>query len=169
MRSGIHTKAWLIVVASLFLFVHAGLGGAVAGESKPYNPKDDPNYTPETSKKVPERGEAIRGLVKEYEGRAIPGVEGRPGTTQYAPTQPQGYTQEPPLADLRESVRDPLFGDAYAYPYYPYGYWYRWRWTGSPRIPWWSLIPFARDDDDKDFFPDKGHFQFGHHGSKKLH
>jgi hypothetical protein len=47
----------------------------------------------------------------------------------------------------------------FGYPYAPYSPSYPWWWERSPRIPWWSLVPFAKGD--KDFFDHFGRFRFG--------
>ncbi len=159
MRTRVLTKIGPLVAAFLFLLAYAGHGGA----AEPYDPKDDPNYAPETSGKLPVGKEAVQELIKEFEGQAMPKGERHPGAAQSAPGQPQQYTQGTTLPAPRVSSQDPVFGDTFAYPYSPYGERYRWWWAGSPRIPWWSLIPFARGDED--FLHHAGDFNFGHpHG-----
>ena len=141
----------------LLLFAHAGQAGAAVGVAEGYNPKEDPNYAQATSRSLSARLEAIQELVKEFEGQLIPTVGAGQETAQSTAAQPDHYTHATPPA----AEREPTFVDPFSYPYG------RWRWRGSPRIPWWSLIPFARGD--KDFFDHFGHFPFGHHRGGRFH
>lgn len=148
---------WLSIAVSVLLFAHAGQAGAAVGVAEAYNPKDDPNYVEATSGSPLAKWEAIRELVKEFEAGAFPTVERRQGSQSSAAAQPDHYTQAtPPAAEREPTIVDPFV----------YGRWSGW-WLGhSPRIPWWSLIPFARGDTNFHFH---GHFPFGHHHGGHSH
>ena len=157
MKVRVPSQIWGMVAAILFLVAHPSQGIASVATLEAYNPKDDPNYAQATSGSLSARWEAIQELVKEFEAGAIPTVNRRQGSQSSAAAQPDHYTQAtPPAAEREPTFVDPFF--------YPDG---RWWWRGSPRIPWWSLIPFARGD--KDFFDHFGHFPFGNHHGGRFH
>ncbi len=160
MRTWVQEYIWPSIASFALLFAHAGQAGAAVGVAEGYNPKDDPNYAEATSGSLSARLEAVRELVKEFEAGAIPTVNRRQGSQSSAAAQPDHYTQATPPA----AEREPTFVDPFSYPY---GRWNRRWWDSSPRIPWWSLIPFARGD--KDFFDHFGHFPFGHHRGGRFH
>jgi hypothetical protein len=153
------------MAAFLLLVAWPGHGGAAADVLERYNPKDDPNYAPGPSKSLAVQGEAIWKLVEAFQGEPIPRAERREVVAQSAPPQPDHYTRETAPSVSRGTVQDPFFINPFGYPYAPYGSSYLWWHERSPRIPWWSLIPFAKGD--KDFFDHFGHFRFGRpHGGQ---
>ena len=121
-----------------------------------YNPLDDPNYRQVNSGKPQPQGETIGILVKQFESMTSSPAKRDTEIAQIGQPQPEHYTQsstsEPNWSYYTEE------GD---YPFYAYGRRFPWRstygYTSSPRIPWWSLVPFVRDPDRHSFFFHRGH------------
>jgi len=164
MKVRVPSQIWGMVAAILFLVAHPSQGIAAATSLEAYNPKEDPNYAQGTSRSLGARGKAVWELVKDFQGKAIPMGEASQETAHSATAQPEQYTQAvPPTMSTSSDALNPVFGGPFAYRYYRNGRWGRSRWGRSPRIPWWSLIPFARGDKDFHFRGRFGHFPFRHH------
>jgi hypothetical protein len=108
----------------------------------PYNPKDDPNYTQTTAKRLPAAWEALSPLVHAFE-TSLP-IERRQGVVSSASPQPLPYTQPTVPEVSSPPLFDPLmYGVFGAVPYYAYRSPFP-GWKSSPRIPWWDLLPLTK-------------------------
>ena len=163
MKTRIQMHVRWSMVAFLLLIGWPGHGAAATDVLEGYNPKNDPNYAAGSSKSPAVQGEAIWTLVEAFQGGPIPQAERREVVALSAPPQPDHYARDTAPPVPRGTLQEPFFINPFGYPYAPYGPSYpRW-WDRSPRIPWWSLVPFAKGG--KDFFEGFGHFHFGHpHG-----
>lgn len=149
------TTFWSILAAVL-LVVHGRLVLAVSATPDQYDPRHDPNFAPETSERAPVNWEAIWGLVREFEARAYLNVDRPQATAPYAQPQPWHYVQGVPTFSGSPPIPDvPGYGDPYVGSWYAYGSSFSGYWEPSPRIPWWSLIPFRSRDGH-------GHHHTGH-------
>ncbi len=138
------------LVALTSLSVLGARGFAVAGPLEGYNPKDDPNYTRALGNRAV-RDEALLGLIGEFEGQQTTSPARPLPVSQAAPPQPQSYVSgDTRVASV--STGQPNYGPEYgfgagyapAFSYYGHTVWYPGWWQASPRIPWWSLLPFTR-------------------------
>jgi len=155
MRAPLPTQCRIILIAVLFVFGMLALGKANAEQEKPYNPQKDPTYRGDAAEKAPASGGPVRDLVEEYERRSLPPAEPpRVGPPPDA-VQPQSYTATPPPSDPRADAPGAFYCNSPVYLGYPYGCGTPWWWETSPRIPWWSLTPFTKED--KDSFRHKDH------------
>ena len=138
------TNAFVAVTAAVLLLTHLGEVGVASATPDQYDPRLDPNYSRETSETAPINWEAVWSLVREFEARTYLNVDGPQVAAPYAQPQPWHYVQGTSLFDSSsQGYGVPVYGDPYAlarYAYYPsLSPW----WGKSPRIPWWSLIPFS--------------------------
>ena len=118
----------------------------VAATPEQYDPRRDPNYSRETSDRTPLNWQAVWALVREFEERAYPSIERPQMTAPYAQPQPWHYVQEIPSPVATSPIAGAdVYGGAYGGSFYGYDPWFPGRWETSPRIPWWSLIPFKKD------------------------
>jgi len=132
------------VATLLFFSMTAVQAQAASRPVEGYNPKTDPNYTQGARQNAPADWQAIWGLVQEFGMQPGPPAERRQGATPYGLHQPRQYADPsdpstPPQLVPGGSVYQSLYG----FPTYPYGGSYPGWWDASPRIPWWSLMPFA--------------------------
>jgi hypothetical protein len=138
-------NTFVVVTAAVLLFTHLGEASAVSAATDQYDPRRDPNYTREASETAPINWEAVWGLVREFEARAHANAARPLPSSQFAFPQPWHYVQE----SFSPGAPPPLSSAAYGAPYggssYGYDPWFAGWWETSPRIPWWSLIPFKRD------------------------
>ena len=142
----LNTNILIAVTATVLLLTHLGEAGAVSAAPDQYDPRRDPNYSREAFQTAPIHWEAVWGLVREFEARTYLNVDRPQVAAPYAQPQPWHYVQGTSLSDSSSpGYGVPVYGDPYAlarYAYYPsLSPW----WGESPRIPWWSLIPFKRD------------------------
>ena len=104
--------------------------------------------------------EAIWALVREFEARAYSNIDQPQMTAPYAQPQPWHYVQGAPSFSGSLSNPDaPIYGGPYIGSWYGYGPSFSGWWKTSPRIPWWSLVPFNRNH----------HGHRGHHEGKGHH
>ncbi len=130
------------VVAAILFMTHPGLAGAVSPTKDQYDPRKDPNYSRENSER-PLNWEAVWGLVREFETRTPSIGRGQP-PSQFAVPQPWHYVQEVPSSGAPPPISGAVgYGAPYGGPFYGYDPWFPGWWGTSPRIPWWSLIPFV--------------------------
>ncbi|MBI4381150.1 MAG: hypothetical protein HY574_08150 [candidate division NC10 bacterium] len=140
------TNTLVAITAAVLLFTHVGEGGAVSVGPDQYDPRRDPNYVREASATTPMNWQAIWSLVREFEGRTDQIVGRGLPSSQFAVPQPSHYVQETPWPGATPSYSGAaVYGGPYGGSFYGYEPWYpSWR-EASPRIPWWSLIPFKTD------------------------
>jgi hypothetical protein len=142
----LNTNILIAVTATVLLLTHLGEAGAVSAAPDQYDPRRDPNYSREAFQTAPIHWEAVWGLVREFETRTHSNMGRSRPSSQFAFPQPWHYVQESlaPGATLPFSGAA-IYGGAYGGPSYGYDSWSRGWWETSPRIPWWSLIPFKKD------------------------
>jgi len=138
------TNILIAVTAAVLLLTHLGEAGVASAATDQYDPRRDPNYSREAFETTPINWEAVWGLVREFEMRTYASVGRSQPASQFAVPQPWHYVQGTSLFDSSSpGYGVPVYGDPYAlarYAYYPsLSPW----WGKSPRIPWWSLIPFS--------------------------
>jgi hypothetical protein len=138
------------VAALLFFYPQAGQAQAASRPGEGYNPKTDPNYTQGARQNVPADWQVIWGSVQEFGMQPGPPAERRQGATPYGLPQPRQYADTPDPSTPPQLVPGGLvYQSLYGFPTYPYGGWHPGWWDASPRIPWWSLIPFTRHGRDR--------------------
>jgi hypothetical protein len=148
MRTKIQWGMLCGVVAALLFMTHPGLAGAVSPTKDQYDPRKDPNYTRETLEKTPVNWQAVWVLVRESEARASFTVDRPQVSAPYAQPQPWHYIEGEPSFSASMASRDaPIYGGPYIGSWYAYGPSFSGWWQTSPRIPWWSLVPFNRNHD----------------------
>ena len=138
------------VAALFFFFAHMGQAQAASRPGEGYNPKTDPNYTQGAWQNAPADWQVIWGPVQEFGVQPGPQTEHRQSATPYGLHQPRQYADASDPSTSPQLVPGGLvYQSLYGVPSYPFGGWYpRW-WDASPRIPWWSLIPFTRHGRDR--------------------
>jgi hypothetical protein len=155
----LNTNILIAVTATVLLLTHFGEAGAVSAAPDQYDPRRDPNYSREAFQTAPIHWEAVWGLVREFEARSHSNMGRSQPSSQFAVPQPWHYVQE----SLSPGATPPLSSAAYGAPYggpsYGYDPWFAGWWERSPRIPWWSLIPFTT----------KAHQHHRHHQGKAKH
>jgi len=141
------TNTLVAVTAAVLLLTHLGEAGVASAATDQYDPRRDPNYTREVSATTPMNWQAIWSLVREFEGRTDQIVGRGLPSSQFAVPQPWHYVQETPSPGATLSYSGAAgYGGVYGGPFYGYEPWYpSWR-EASPRIPWWSLVPFTTKD-----------------------
>ena len=121
-----------------------------------YNPLEDPNYRQANSEKSQIQGKSIGVLVEQFSNMANSSAERGTEIVQIGQPQPEHYTQS-----SKSEPNWSYYTEQGNYPFYTYGRRFPWRssygYTSSPRIPWWSLVPFVRDPDRHSFFFHRGH------------
>lgn len=142
MRNQVRVNRLLVLAAVILLFTPLGTAGAVSAALDQYDPRRDPNYSVQMSEQSPMNWETIWVMVREFEARS-PSVYRPQATTPYAQPQPWHYVQgtTPSIASALASDAS-SYGGWYGNALYPYGATYATWWDSSPRIPWWSLVPF---------------------------
>ena len=152
MRTAIRPSILCSIAAALILLVRSSEAGAVSAAPDQYDPRRDPNYSRETLEKPPVNWDAIWALVREFEARAYPNVNGSQVPAPYAQPQPRHYVEgAPSLSGSPPLSAAPIYGSPYIRSWYAHGPSFSGWWGTSPRIPWWSLIPF------------RSHHAHGHH------
>jgi hypothetical protein len=138
-------NTFVVVTAAVLLFTHLGEGGAVSVGLDQYDPRRDPNYTRAAFETAPINWEAVWGLVREFEARSHANAARPLPSSQFAFPQPWHYVQESFSPGGTAPLSSADYGAPYGGPSYRYDPWVpAWRGT-SPRIPWWTLIPFKTD------------------------
>jgi hypothetical protein len=135
----LNTNILIAVTAAILFLTHLGEAAAVSAVGDEYDPRRDPNYSVQMSEQSPMNWEAIWALAREFEARAYPTVD-RP---QVAQPQPLHYVEQAPsFSGSLPNPDAPIYGGPYIGSWYAYGPSFSGWWQTSPRIPWWSLIPF---------------------------
>lgn len=144
MGSGTRTGFVCSIAATVLLVARPGVGHAASVPSDQYDPRRDPNYSRQAWLTAPIPWEAVLALAREFEGRTYQIMDRRQPSSQFAAPQPWHYVQETPSPWATSSVSGAAgYGGPYGGPFYGYDPWFSgWRET-SPRIPWWSLVPFT--------------------------
>lgn len=136
----LNTNILIAVTATVLLLTHLGEAGAVSAAPDQYDPRRDPNYSREAFQTAPIHWEAVWELVREFEVRSHSNAARSQPSSQFAVPQPWHYVQETPWP----AATPPFSGAAgYGGQYYGYDPWFAGWWEASPRIPWWSLVPFT--------------------------
>lgn len=139
-------NTFVVVTAAVLLFTHLGEGGAVSVGPDQYDPRRDPNYSREAFQTAPIHWDAVWGLVREFEARTYLNVDRPQVAAPYAQPQPWHYVQGTTPSIASPLAPEPsIYGGWYGSPLYAAGLPYVAWWNSSPRIPWWSLIPFKTD------------------------
>jgi hypothetical protein len=139
-------NTFVVVTAAVLLLTHLGEAGAVSVAPDQYDPRRDPNYTREASETAPINWGAIWALVREFEARAYPDVDRTQVAAPYAQPQPWHYVQGTTPSIASPLAPEPsIYGGWYGSLLYAAGLPYVAWWNSSPRIPWWTLIPFKKD------------------------
>jgi hypothetical protein len=137
-------RAWRASAVAVLAVLCACPGGnAASGPLDTYNPKEDPNYRRAITEKQAS-WERILSFIAEFEALQPASTTRRESGPQPAVPQTPSYTAgEPPPRPLPDVS---TYGALFGYPLYGDPFWRRpWR-HESPRIPWWSLLPFTKDD-----------------------
>jgi hypothetical protein len=145
MGSGRRTNIVLTVTAAVLLLTHSGEAGVASAATDQYDPRRDPNYSSEAFETTPINWGAVWGLVREFEARSHANGARPLPASQYAFPQPWHYVQESFSPGATPPLSSAAYGAPYGGAYYGYDPWVPAWWGTSPRIPWWSLIPFKRD------------------------
>lgn len=137
----------IAVTAAVLLLTHLGKAGVASAATDQYDPRRDPNYVREVSTTTPMNWQAIWSLVREFEGRTDQIVGRGLPSSQFAVPQPWHYVQETPSPAATPATSDAaVYGGPYGGSFYGYDPWVPGWWQTSPRIPWWSLVPFTTKD-----------------------
>ncbi len=166
---GTQTRRSIVAaVAAFLLFGQVAIQEASAVRPlESYNPKDDPNYAGEAT--APVQWETVLALAAEFDGTPIGSARQARLAGQSAVPQPTQYTDSNIAGGTSQAIPGaPVYGP-YGYPAYGYTSWNVGWWHPSPSIPWWSLIPFARDDFRRSPFAFRGHFFFRNPHSVQQH
>jgi len=156
----LNTNILIAVTATVLLLTHLGEASAVSAAPDQYDPRRDPNYTREASETAPINWGAIWALVREFEARTYLNVDRTQVAAPYAQPQPWHYVQGTTPSIASPLAPEPsIYGGWYGSLLYAAGLPYVAWWNSSPRIPWWSLIPFKTDR----------HRHHRHHGGKGHH
>ena len=139
----LNTNILIAVIAAVLLLTHLGEAGVVSAATDQYDPRRDPNYSREAFETTPINWEAVWGLVREFEARSYANAAQTQPSSQYAVPQPWHYVQESFSPGATPPLSSAAYGATYGGPYYGYDPWVPAWWGTSPRIPWWSLIPFS--------------------------
>jgi hypothetical protein len=139
-------NTFVVVTAAVLLFTHWGEAGAVSAAPDQYDPRRDPNYSREAFQTAPIHWDAVWGLVWEFEARTYLNVDRPQVAAPYAQPQPWHYVQGTTPSIASPLAPEPsIYGGWYGSPLYAAGLPYVAWWNSSPRIPWWTLIPFKKD------------------------
>ena len=132
------------VAALVFFCAQAGQAQVASRTVEEYNPRADPSYTEGATQNAPADWQVIWGLVQEFGMQPGPPAERRQSATPYGLPQPRQYVDTPDPSTPPQLVPGGLvYQSLYGVPAYTYGGWHPGWWDASPRIPWWSLMPFA--------------------------
>ncbi len=144
MRTKVRTNMTMMwtLAAVLLLLTHLVEAGVASAATDQYDPRRDPNYTHEASETAPINWEAVWGLMREFEARAHANVGRNQPPSHFAVPQPWHDVQEVPSPGATPPISGAV---GYGGPFYGYDPWLPGWWETSPRIPWWSLIPFKKD------------------------
>jgi hypothetical protein len=128
---------------AVLLLGQQGEGGVASEIPDRYDPRRDPNYSREVSATAPIHWEAVWGLVSEFEARSYQAIDRRQSSSPFAVPQPWHYVQGGDTLDVTPSLAGAAYGSPYGGPFNGYDPWFAGWWEPSPRIPWWSLVPFT--------------------------
>jgi hypothetical protein len=142
----LNTNILIAVTAAVLLLTHLGGAGVASAATDQYDPRRDPNYSREASETTPINWGAFWRLVSEFEARTYAGVGRSQPASQFAVPQPWHYVQESFSPGATPPLSSAAYGAPYGGPSYGYDPWFAGWWETSPRIPWWSLVPFTTKD-----------------------